>query len=427
MKNVPVRYPTPTLGAGNVTATYNSSWEKILGLTLLIDLDNTLLGNDMDVFLPAYLQRLGRCLAVYAEPGKMIQALMHATQQMIENNHPTQTLKDVFDAHFYPTLHLPYEVPQADLLDFYEHEFGQLRPLTQLRPEAIQLVNEALEKGVRIAVATNPLFPATAIHQRLDWAGLSPAKIPFAHITTYETSHFAKPNPAYYAEILAYLGWPEDPVLMIGDDWELDIQPAHSLGLTGFWIHENGAEAKHPLPANTSTGSVASLLPWLAQTPLAAPVYQTSIATQATLRATPAVLSTQLADLPPERWHIRQSAEQWSLTEIVCHMRDVELRVNLPRIQQILLEENPFIAGVDTDAWVEANHYVNEDGPAAFQAFLATRLETLSLLDTLTESDWKRPARHAIFGPTSFQEIGQFMAEHDRLHIRQIHPFVSTK
>lgn len=411
---------------GNATETCNSFWEKILGLTLLIDLDNTLLGNDMDVFLPAYLQRLARCMAVYAEPGKMVQALLAATSQMIENNHPTRTLKDVFDAHFYPALNLPYEVPQATLLHFYEHDFGQLRPLTQLRPDAVELVTEMLQKGARIAVATNPLFPATAIHQRLDWAGLSPAEIPFAHITTYETSHFAKPNPAYYAEILAYLGWPEDPVVMIGDDWERDIQPAQSLGLTGFWINENGTDPKHARSASSPSGSVASLLPWLTQTVPVAPTYQTPTAIQATLRATPAALGIQLPSLPPELWPTRQSPEQWSLTEIVCHMRDVEARVNLPRFQQLLQEDNPFIAGVDTDAWVEANQYADQDGPAAFQEFLATRLETLALLDTLTENDWKRPARHAIFGPTSLQEIGQFMAEHDRLHIRQIHPFVAT-
>jgi hypothetical protein len=107
-------------------------------------------------------------------------------------------------------------------------------------------------------------------------------------------------------------------------------------------------------------------------------------------------------------------------------MRDVEQRVNLPRLQQILLEENPFLAGVDTDAWVETNDYADQDGPTAFRDFFATRLETLSLLDKLAEPDWQRPARHAIFGPTTLLEIGQFMTEHDRLHIRQIHPFVSA-
>jgi len=42
----------------------------------------------------------------------------------------------------------------------------------------------------------------------------------------------------------------------------------------------------------------------------------------------------------------------------------------------------------------------------------------LALMDGL-QAEWDRPARHAIFGPTSLQELVGFMAEHDRLHVRQ--------
>lgn len=400
-----------------------------MGLTLLLDLDNTLLGNEMDTFLPAYLQGLGRCLSTYAEPGKMVQALLYATQKMIENNHPRQTLKEIFDAHFYPSLRLSYEAPQATLTDFYAQEYKNLRPLTQLRPEAIALCQYALQQGYRVAVATNPLFPETAIYQRLAWAGLPPETTPFAHITTFENAHFAKPNPAYYAEILAHLGWPEDPVLMVGDDWERDILPAQNLGLTGFWIHENGTALPEDAARKTPTGPLSALIPWLTQTgPSGIPTaYQSTTAIQATLRSTPAALATQLAALPPQAWHVKPTPEHWTLTEIVCHMRDVEKTVNLPRFTQILQEDNPFLAGVDTDAWVEDNRYSDQNGPAAFQDFITYRLETLALLDALTAKDWQRPARHAIFGPTNFQEIGHFVAEHDRLHIRQIHPFVASQ
>ena len=55
-------------------------------------------------------------------------------------------------------------------------------------------------------VATNPIFPRKAILHRLSWAGLAPEQVPFALITDYERFHFAKPNPAFFAEILAQLG-----------------------------------------------------------------------------------------------------------------------------------------------------------------------------------------------------------------------------
>lgn len=403
-----------------------------MGLTLLIDLDNTLLGNDMDTFLPVYLQGLGRCLAPYAEPGKMVQALLYATQMMIGNDRPDRTLKEVFEAHFYPALNLRAETVQAALAHFYAHEYSDLRALTQARPEAKALVQYALERDYRISVATNPLFPAAAIFQRLEWAGLPPDEIPFAHITHYENAHFAKPNPAYYAEILAFLGWPEEPVLMVGDDWERDMAPTQSMGISGFWVDGNdGPRAESGVrPAASGpigAGSLGTLLPWLAKTDLAGflPSDTSPASIQATLRATPAALATQLAHLPPEAWSIKPSPEHWSLTEIICHMRDVEKDVTIPRLEQILAEENPFLTGVDTDTWVETQNYADQDGPTAFQDFMSYRIEALSLFENLTREDWHRPARHAIFGPTNFQETGQFMAEHDRLHIRQIHPLIS--
>ena len=40
------------------------------------------------------------------------------------------------------------------------------------------------------------------------------------------------------------------------------------------------------------------------------------------------------------------------MTEIICHLRDVEREVNLPRIRRVLAEQNPFLVGEVTDVWV---------------------------------------------------------------------------
>jgi hypothetical protein len=45
-------------------------------------------------------------------------------------------------------------------------------------------------------------------------------------------------------------------------------------------------------------------------------------------------------------------------------------------------------------------------------------VKTVELLRSLKD-EWKRKARHAIFGPTDLQELVKFIAEHDKLHIRQ--------
>ncbi len=379
-------------------------------LTLLLDLDDTLLSNDMETFVPAYLQALAGHLQDTVPPEQMLRTLMTATLQMQENRRPDRTLKQTFDDVFYPALGLSAEAMRPTIERFYREVFPALRSLTAPRPQAVALVEEALRRGYQVVIATNPLFPLTAQEQRVTWAGLDPAD--FAFVTAYESFHFAKPSPAYYAEILARLGWPEAPAIMVGNDSALDIDPARALGLAAFHVADMAA--------------LEDFFPWLdAQADLTPPPIETPAALIATLRATPAALHHITTDLPADRWRRRPRPEEWCLTEIICHLRDVEREVNLPRIQAILNEDNPFLAGQDTDPWAEERHYHRQDGVQALGEFVAARMETLNLLDDLSPEAWDRPARHAIFGPTHLRELVGFMAGHDRLHIRQIHTCLS--
>lgn len=390
---------------------------------LLLDLDDTLLGNSMDSFLPAYLQALGRRLAVYGDPGPIIQHLLAATRQMTANNRPDRTLAETFDAAFFPALNLPPPDLRRTFEAFYAQDFPALQRLTQTRPEAVPLVKEALRRGYLVGVATNPLFPATAIEQRLAWAGLPPAEVPFALIPSYQTFHFSKPNPAYFAEFLAQLGWPEGPVLMVGDDPELDLLPARALGLAVFWVRplEQGPAPWHQGGDPPPQGGLADLLPWLDQTPpeQLQPQLHTPQAILAVLRATPAALDTLCRPYQPDQLTTRPAPAEWAPAEVLCHLRDVEAEVNLPRLRKVLAEDNPFISGQETDSWADQRQYLRQNGRQASQAFIQARIQLLDMLQDLAPSAWQRPARHAIFGPTRLLEMANIIATHDRLHLRQ--------
>jgi len=110
---------------------------------------------------------------------------------------------------------------------------------------------------------------------------------------------------------------------------------------------------------------------------------------------------------------------EWCLTEIIGHLRDVEREVNLPRLRKVLAEQNPFLVGEATDVWVKERNYAGQDGYQALADFTAARKEVLELLDGLA-AEWSRPARHAIFGPTTLQELVGFVAGHDRAHVQQV-------
>jgi len=92
-----------------------------------------------------------------------------------------------------------------------------------------------------------------------------------------------------------------------------------------------------------------------------------------------------------------------------------------------LLEENePFIPRPDSTVWAKERNYLKEDGPKALRDFTSARMETLAKLKGLNDAVWKQKARHAIFGPTHFQEVIGFMADHDRMHIQQAWNILKT-
>lgn len=115
-------------------------------------------------------------------------------------------------------------------------------------------------------------------------------------------------------------------------------------------------------------------------------------------------------------WRHRPAPDSWSLVEIVCHLRDVELEVHQPRIRAIVDEEMPFIPGVNPDSWAEPRRYREEEGDEAFAQCLSARRETVTLLSGLEPGQWQRRGRHAFLGTTTLQELVYLIVNHDEAH-----------
>lgn len=392
-------------------------------LTLLLDLDDTLLSNDIDTFLPAYLKALGKHLIKYVAPDQMVQHLLAGTRNMIENNDPGLTLEQAFDQIFYPAIGHTKESMRGILEEFYEKIFPELQPLTALLPEAVRLVEWAAAHGHTLVVATNPIFPRRAILHRLQWAGLDPEKVPFALITDYEKFHFAKPNPAFFAEILAQLGWPNQPAVVIGNSLADDLTPAAQLGLPVFWVGQPTGAIPEGYPAFSESGQLSDIPAWIERIDEAdlRQTFKEPRAIIPVIKATPAAFDTFQKGLHPRQWQERPAPEEWSLTEIYCHLQDVDLEVNIPRVDKLITEPVPFLAGINTDSWAEERDYARNDGPAALNGFIAARTRLVKKLENLAPEEWERMARHAIFGPTQLKELVGFITTHDRSHMQQVY------
>jgi len=397
-------------------------------LTILMDLDDTLLFNNMDTFLPTYLQGLSGHVSSRVNPKLFTESLLRATRKMTEKNLPAGTLEETFDSHFYPAIGIPKAEIHDQIEQFYTTKFHLLQSLTRPNPQAIQLVQEFFRRGWEVIIATNPLFPRTAILQRLEWAGLSADQYPFLLVPSYEIMHFAKPHPAYYAELLGQAGWPDRPAFMIGNSLPDDIQPANQLGLPAFWLTENPSAAQ--LPAHSAAGEhLEQVIPWIESAlPLDTPPFENSIpAALAVLQATPAALTSRARHFTHLEWHSSPAPGEWSPVEILYHLRDVDAEVNLPRILRILNEDTPLLTGIDTDNWAQLRSYNTLSGRQAILGFMQSRMEILQILVGLPPEAWQRTSRHTIFGRTTLAELVNFMATHDRSHLQQFCRAVDCK
>jgi hypothetical protein len=229
---------------------------------------------------------------------------------------------------------------------------------------------------------------------------------------------------------------------MVGNDPANDIEAARRAGLPAYQITANQGDTLNGPHGPIGSGWLDGFFPWLDSLSPAAlePDFTAPEAILKILRSTPAALygltgsislqqPGQQAWLPPAAfppslspaaWTTRPAEGAWSITEIVCHLRDVDGEVNLPRIRNILQVKNPFLMGMNTDLWAEERHYIRQDGREALYQFTQHRLELLAILEKFSSEDWKRPARHAIFGPSQLQELIGIIAGHDRLHVRQV-------
>ncbi len=202
--------------------------------TILFDLDGTLLPMpDQELFLKAYMKGLAAKVAPLGyEPKKLVDTVLMGTGDVIRND-GTATNETVFWKAFCGVFgeealrHLP--VFEA----FYKNEFQQVSSTCGCDARAARLIAKLKDKGFRLVLATNPLFPAVATQSRIRWAGLNEAD--FELVTTYENSSFCKPNLKYYEEIVNKLGLDPAQCLMVGNDVGEDMI-AGKLGMKTFLL-----------------------------------------------------------------------------------------------------------------------------------------------------------------------------------------------
>lgn len=212
---------------------------------VLFDLDGTLLDISLGAFFREYFAALGPVVAEALGNGEDVlaglDAVLGATEAM-SLPHPDRTNQAVFNERFHELTGADLDLEEYAVVfeRFYANVFPSLRGAFGPLPGARRAVETALDLGLRVAIATNPIFPRSAIQERMRWANVH--DLPVHVVTSYETMHAAKPHPAYFLETAAMLGVSPFEAVMVGDDRVLDMT-ASDVGMRTFYVGRDDAPA----------------------------------------------------------------------------------------------------------------------------------------------------------------------------------------
>lgn len=201
--------------------------------TVLFDLDGTLLPMDQDIFAKAYFKGLAAKLAPYGyEPKLLVDSIWAGTAAMVKNDGVITNEKIFWD--FFASQYGKKALDDMPVFEnYYAQDFDCIKDVCGYNPMAAETVKKLKINGVRVVLATNPIFPSVATEKRIRWAGLKPEDFEF--VTTYENSKYCKPNPHYYEEILKQLSANPEECLMVGNDVDEDMV-AENLGMKVFLL-----------------------------------------------------------------------------------------------------------------------------------------------------------------------------------------------
>lgn len=203
---------------------------------VMFDLDGTLLPMNNDDFTKGYFKFLVKKLAPHGyDPEELIAAIWKGTAAMVRND-GSRTNYEAFWETFASILGERVYGDQVLFEEFYANDFNLAKDLCGYREASGKAVKELKEKGLRVVLASNPLFPMPAQLNRIRWAGVDPED--FEVITSYEDSVYCKPNPMYYKALTGQLGVSPEECLMIGNDAQEDMAAAE-IGMKVFLMTDD--------------------------------------------------------------------------------------------------------------------------------------------------------------------------------------------
>ena len=210
---------------------------------VLFDLDNTLILFEEEKFLMGYYPVLAARFDGVFPDGQFAEKLMKATV-VLRDNDGSKINRELFMGFFCEGSNVDKDDMWARFEQFFSLDFDIFKDAVTATPGAEAAFRHAKERGLKIVVATNPIWPLVVQKKRLAWAGLGGIGVDL--ITHIDNMSYCKPQLGYFRQICQLINVKPEECLMVGDDPANDMVAARA-GMKTYQATDSRAYSQKPL------------------------------------------------------------------------------------------------------------------------------------------------------------------------------------
>ena len=215
---------------------------------IFFDMDGTLIDCEIDKFIPPYKTALVKKFAYHPNCAGIVRDIIMESVKAMLANDGSHTNREAFIEYIRTcdSLGVTAEELENAMTDFYNEQYLDLQSVINPKPIMAEAVKMLQDKGYRLVVTTNPLFPLVALLRRLEWGGHKPEYFEF--VTSYETSRYCKPDVRYYKQVIESLDVKPEETLIVGNDRREDVHAGKEAGLRAYYLTDT--------PIDNGTGTL---------------------------------------------------------------------------------------------------------------------------------------------------------------------------
>ncbi len=212
---------------------------------VLFDLDGTLaipkVGNKIvEIVIMDYAEYIARKMG--HDPKIVFKAVVDSLKSLRQHVPGDRSIAEVFMERIAERADLEFNDVVRETNKYYLESFPKFGEYYNPAPKASETIKRLLEMGIKVGIATDPIVLEEGNRQRLKWAKINHFK--YCTVTSAENSHYVKPSIYYYLETINKCGSEPERTLMVGNMYEMDIEPIEKIGGKGVFIAFHNEEYK---------------------------------------------------------------------------------------------------------------------------------------------------------------------------------------